>query len=57
VDNNYFIGEMRIKKGVKIVNMSAIGSPFYFYPIMYTVMGIICFAYAIFMKRALPDYD
>lgn len=48
---------MRIKKGVLVVNPSSIGSAVYFYPFTYAIMGLMCFAFAVFMKIKLPDYD
>jgi hypothetical protein len=56
-DNNFKIGDMRIKKGVFLVNPSAFGSAVYFYPVIYLLMGIMSIAFAIFMKVKLPDYD
>lgn len=56
-ENNFQIGDMRIKKGVMIVNPSALGSAVYFYPVVYIIMGLICFAFTIFMKVKLADYD
>lgn len=57
VKNNYRIGEMPITKGVYIGNPSKFGSPAYLLPILFFIMGILCFAYVIFMKLMLPQYD
>ncbi len=57
INNNYHIGGMKIKKGVVITSLSAIGSLNYFYPIVFALMGLICIGYAIFMKIKFPDYD
>lgn len=56
-NNNYQIGAMKLKRGVKIISLSPIGSPVYFYPIAFALMGVACIVYAIFMKIKFPDYD
>lgn len=57
VENNFRIGELKIKKGLMLVNPSAIGSAVYFFPIVYVLMGLACLAFAIFLKLKMPDYD
>lgn len=57
MDNNFQIGTMSIKKGVRVVSLSKIGSPVYFYPIAFILMGLTCFGFAIFMWKKLPNYD
>jgi hypothetical protein len=56
-DHNFLIGDLRIKKGVMVVNPSSFGSAVYFFPIVFIFMGLSCFAFAIFLKVKLPDYD
>ena len=56
-DNSFLIGNLRIKKGVLVVNPSSFGSAVYFFPFVFIFMGLSCFAFAIFLKVKLPDYD
>jgi hypothetical protein len=56
-ENNFKIGDLSIKKGILLVNPSAFGSAVYWFPVVYIIMGVACFAYAVFLKVKLPDYD
>lgn len=56
-DNYFQIGGLHIKKGIMLVNPSSIGSKVTYFPFVFILMALICFAYAIFMKVKLPDYD
>lgn len=57
VKNQYQIGTMRLKKGVELVSPTKMGGPIHFFTISFIVMGVICIAYAIFLKVKLRDYD
>lgn len=53
IENNYRIGDMPITKGVYIGNPSKLGSPVLIFPILFFLMGLSCFAYAIYMRIKL----
>jgi len=44
---------MPITKGIYIGNPSKLGSPIYIIPILFSLMGIACMGYAVFMKIKL----
>jgi len=57
VENNFQIGDLKIKKGIEIIVPTSLGGKIQFLPIIYIVMGVICFAYGIFMRLKLKGYD
>ena len=57
VVNNYQIGDLPITKGIYIGNPSKLGSPMYLFPVLFFLMGISCFGYAVYMKIRLYEYD
>lgn len=57
IQDHYQIGTLKISKGINLVAPSGLGGPIYFYPITFIIMGIICVAFAIYLKYNMGDYD
>jgi hypothetical protein len=44
-------------KGIELTHPSKMGGVIYFFSVCFTIMGLICIGYAIFMKTQIGDYD
>ena len=57
VKDQYHIGSLKLQKGINLVIPSSLGGPLYFYPVTFLIMAIMCFAYGIYLRYEIGDYD